>query len=521
MSSIAIIWRLSSLALLPLIVASWERGADAGTLPSGLRLHPLGRAPSVSVAPKGAAHASDARDRALASALRQALDDAGQRSRSRARAARRVDRLEADGVEVRWRAGVGTPMLIRGAVLQPAAGGGGGGARRRRRRPRATFSAPHRDCCASTIPTSELVDGRARLDDSGRRHLWFAQSYARLAGVAGRARSPSRPRRATSICSTAPSSRRRRHRSPAAIDSGIGRRARTPRGPPTRGEAQVRTPELIVYAPVDRTARLAWKVEVTASLAERWLVLVDATDGAIARLDRSRSTRRTSSAPGSTSSASSGRSTSSSRAARSSSSTRASRCSIRVSTPPAPETTIGGIVILDAATASPTQPGGSRLAQITSNNARSWSPRDGVSASFGLSETYDYYLERHARDSLDGRGGTMLGIVRFGRELPERVLERHGDGLRRRPTVCRRARRRGPRADARRDAVQRQPHLPEPIRGAERGVLRHLRRDGRGAHQGRARLAEGRRPRPARSRTTPTPDRWRSSRARGAATRRR
>jgi hypothetical protein len=40
-----------------------------------------------------------------------------------------------------------------------------------------------------------------------------------------------------------------------------------------------------------------------------------------------------------------------------------------------------------------------------------------VSASFGLSETYDYYLERHGRDSLDGRGGTMLGIVRFRRNF--------------------------------------------------------------------------------------------------------
>ena len=39
--------------------------------------------------------------------------------------------------------------------------------------------------------------------------------------------------------------------------------------------------------------------------------------------------------------------------------------------------------------------------------------RDAVSAAFGLSETYDYYLERHGRDSLDGQQGTILAIVRF------------------------------------------------------------------------------------------------------------
>jgi uncharacterized repeat protein (TIGR01451 family) len=42
---------------------------------------------------------------------------------------------------------------------------------------------------------------------------------------------------------------------------------------------------------------------------------------------------------------------------------------------------------------------------------------DGVSAAVNLSATYDYFLQRLGRDSLDGNGGNMLGIVRVGQGL--------------------------------------------------------------------------------------------------------
>src|SRR5574341_647766 len=47
---------------------------------------------------------------------------------------------------------------------------------------------------------------------------------------------------------------------------------------------QISNPTLIIYAPPDRLPRLAWKIEVTLSLASRWLVFVDALQGII--LDR-------------------------------------------------------------------------------------------------------------------------------------------------------------------------------------------------------------------------------------------
>ena len=37
-----------------------------------------------------------------------------------------------------------------------------------------------------------------------------------------------------------------------------------------------------------------------------------------------------------------------------------------------------------------------------------------MGAAYGLAETYTYYRERHSRNSVDGNGGNIIGIVRFG-----------------------------------------------------------------------------------------------------------
>ena len=64
----------------------------------------------------------------------------------------------------------------------------------------------------------------------------------------------------------------------------------------------------------------------------------------------------------------------------------------------------------------------------------------GVSAAFGLAQVYDYYLERHGRNSLDGAGGGYIGSLfekvllnsfgaggTFSRIFPEIPLEGHAD----------------------------------------------------------------------------------------------
>jgi Zn-dependent metalloprotease len=52
---------------------------------------------------------------------------------------------------------------------------------------------------------------------------------------------------------------------------------------------------------------------------------------------------------------------------------------------------------------------------IQSNNPNAGFLADAVSAASNLSETYDYYLERHQRNSLNGKAGDMVAIVRVKR----------------------------------------------------------------------------------------------------------
>ena len=174
-------------------------------------------------------------------------------------------------------------------------------------------------------------------------------------------------------------------------------------------------PERIIYGPLDSEARLAWKVEVVGSLVEAWLVIVDAHSGEIiGQIDLVKDANV----------ATAGRDVFGQNRALNvwqqggtfSLVDTSKAMYDPTSTPPSPDSTRGGIVILDAANQAPDNEGRIQLSVVTSNNPSSWLA-DGVSASYGLSETYDYFLDRHQRNSLDGNGGTMLAVVRFDRNF--------------------------------------------------------------------------------------------------------
>jgi len=70
---------------------------------------------------------------------------------------------------------------------------------------------------------------------------------------------------------------------------------------------------------------------------------------------------------------------------------------------------------------------------VSSSQANGFFLADGVSAAYNLSEVFDYFYQRHNRNSLDGNGGSMLGIVRFGDDYQNALwtgsLMLFGDGL--------------------------------------------------------------------------------------------
>ncbi len=177
--------------------------------------------------------------------------------------------------------------------------------------------------------------------------------------------------------------------------------------------ASAATPELIIYAPGDRTPRLAWRVEVNVSPLSRWLAVIDAVNGSsLTLIDEIMA----------------GKATGSGRDIFGTTRTLnlwndngtyylmdASKMMFdATSTPPNLDKSRGTITILDNKNNPPDSTGNfpNGFSYLTSTDPNSWALADGVSAAFLLSQTYDYYLERHARNSLDGKGGGLVAIVR-------------------------------------------------------------------------------------------------------------
>lgn len=183
--------------------------------------------------------------------------------------------------------------------------------------------------------------------------------------------------------------------------------------------ALTREPQLVVYGPLGAAPRLAWKCELRGAVYELWDCLVDARTGevllAVNRICHAAATGSGNGADGRT-------------------------VPLKLwqdggtyylmdttrpmfdatSAPPNLDKTRGVIAILDARNTPPTSNPQQvdQLVYATSGNPNNgWVP-DAVSAAYGLEQTYLYYLQRHNRNSLDDRGGNIVGIVRLGVKFP-------------------------------------------------------------------------------------------------------
>jgi bacillolysin len=202
--------------------------------------------------------------------------------------------------------------------------------------------------------------------------------------------------------------------------------------------------ELILYGPLDDPPRLAWKFDLSAGIGQAWRCVVDALNGSIL------TTIPLVNDASVTGSGLDGLGVTRTLNLWQNGATfymvdTTKTMFDNTSTPPNPNTTRGAILIWDTQNQPPTSqvttmPNNS--VQVTSSSATSGWIADGVDASFGLSQTYDYFLARHARNSLDGAGGSMSGFVRVGVNWPnaqwlgDLKIMRFGDGLTRALDVC-------------------------------------------------------------------------------------
>jgi bacillolysin len=169
--------------------------------------------------------------------------------------------------------------------------------------------------------------------------------------------------------------------------------------------ATVSVPELLIYAPLDRQSRLAWKADVTAGEDRAWWVLIDAGSGELLEII-SRVMQEGVSGSG-VDILGKTRSIHVYKQNADFYMIDASKTMFNVQTGE-------GFIEVDDARGGSISESRDNLYYVLSTSATSWSIPDAVSASYNLSETFDYYFERFNRKSYDAEGANIKCVVRIG-----------------------------------------------------------------------------------------------------------
>ncbi|MFN8545249.1 MAG: M4 family metallopeptidase [Candidatus Binatia bacterium] len=408
-------WVLLALGVVAAValVAGHPAAAPSG-LPAAIHLVPLGVGSAAAVATGAPAARPDpvvalagARLRERVAALRAAArltpaQHAGLATLSSRTGARPT---------LRVRPGAGTPRWLAGAVLEPASRGWpawGDGAQRTAR----AFLRRNRALLRLDDPDGELALVGRTDDALGRTHLRFVQRHRGLAVWPAEVVVHLDPDGNVDGLHGAFVPTPDIDPTPAVTAAAAGAVARdaVPAG------AAVAAVELVVHAPGDRPPRLAWRIALVRGLEGRWLVFVDTRDGAV--LTTIDLVMREGALGSGVDLGGTERGLGVWEEGGTYFLVDTSKPMFdAASDPPDPGTTRGGIVVLDARDQNPDADGHIALEHVTSATPWFPGPADAVSAAFGLSRTYDYFRARHGRESLDGQGSTMIGIVRFGRDL--------------------------------------------------------------------------------------------------------
>lgn len=174
-------------------------------------------------------------------------------------------------------------------------------------------------------------------------------------------------------------------------------------------------PRLIIYAPIDEPARLAWKFQVVGGATEHWLFVIDARD---ATELQAINICRTANVAGS------GKDLLGVKRSLSLTEENGAFLMIDKSKPMFNAATDKGtITIMDARNSGLEEIlVGDRLKNsvVNSPGVDAWDVPDAVSGAFNLSESYDYYREHFGRNSYDDQGGNVAAVVRI-RGLEEAI----------------------------------------------------------------------------------------------------
>lgn len=181
---------------------------------------------------------------------------------------------------------------------------------------------------------------------------------------------------------------------------------------PITKDAHVESQRLLVYAPIHHESVLAYSIELHQGSGVDWMVMVDAHTGGVLT-----SINQVCSAAVKGTGVDAGGQNQTIELWQEDNlytmvNTTKSMFDAQKSDPPGHATTFGGIGIYDAKGVNPQQnPDAFNPQLVTSTSPNTGFGPNAVSASLNLSKVFDYYERQHQRNSIDGRGGSIIGIV--------------------------------------------------------------------------------------------------------------
>ena len=272
-----------AIALLTIFLLSWNL---AGGNPPALSLHPLAQPDTLGPASESLEVDPDPRATVLAQRLRQHL--AGlqtpalstpppQFTAEQRQALSELETRCPGEVSVSLRPLAGTPRQIKGAVLQQAQHGISAVGDSHLMTAR-TFLRTNCDLLRLDDPNAELVLVRRHTDELDRTHLRFRQQYQGVSVWPADIIVHLNPAGQVDLMNGAFVPTPKNLSTTPTLDKATAvEYART--GLTDGDKAEVTASELIIYAPGDTPPRLAWKLELALGLTSRWLVVIDAVNG--------------------------------------------------------------------------------------------------------------------------------------------------------------------------------------------------------------------------------------------------
>ena len=271
------------------------------------------------------------------------------------------------------------------------------------------FLQANRDALLLNQPDDELRLNHRETDKLGRTVLRFSQFYRGLEVWPGEIAVQSDPAGAIDLVHTATvPTPEGIILTPRVTSEQATQRARSSVPGGTTGSTT--DPTLLIFAPLDQAAKLAWKLELSFGLDQHWQIVVDAQTGdSLKAVNMCMCANVAGSGVdllGVTRSLNVDQ--------------QGGLFFMRNLSKPMfnAVTTNGFIEIRDARTATRDQVIVSNRVVVTnrvvSTSANTWTNASAVSAAYNFSQAYDYYLSVHGRNSYNGQGSNMIATIRIG-----------------------------------------------------------------------------------------------------------